>query len=132
MSLVSKIKKIILWGSGLDNLKEYILSKYKIYFTTIDGIKHEGTTVGWFVQDPECTEEERIIKIANILYNSKFLIDSINPNSFYVTNNIISFEIKLISVQKQKFIYNTDMEEYLLTDEELNKAILESKTWERV
>ena len=74
MSLVSKIKKIILCGSGLDNLKEYILSKYKIYFTTIDGIKHEGTTVGWFVQDPECTEEERIIKIANILYNSKFLI----------------------------------------------------------
>lgn len=102
-------------------LKEYTLTKHKIYFTTLDGEEHESAFNYWVVFPSEYSMEKRILHVVDDLYRN-YLIGK-DKIAFYNPKNIISITPEITAVQNRTLKI---IEKRYITDEELHQIILET------
>lgn len=121
MLWLNNIKKRIKKYCHQKELKEYTLSKHKVYFTTLDGEEHESAFNCWVVFPSEYSMETRLLHIVDDLYRN-YLIEK-DKITFYHPKNIIGITPKITAVQNRTLKI---IEKRYITDEELHQIILET------
>lgn len=121
MLWLNKIKKQIKKYYHQKELKEYTLSKHKVYFTTLDGEEYESDFNYWVVFPSEYSMEERLFHIVDDLYRT-YLVEK-DKIAFYNPKNVISITPQITAIQNRTLKI---IEERYITDEELHQIILET------
>lgn len=122
MLWLNKIKRRIKKYRHQKELKEYTLSKHKVYFTTLDGEEHESAFNYWVVFPSEYSIENRLFRIVDDLCRT-YLIEK-GKIAFYNPKNIISITPKITAIQNRTLKI---IEKRYITDEELHQIILETE-----